>query len=355
LSGGLYPEHPPYRTGVVVPSDEQESRPARQLRRSISLGAQILGWAVAAGLLLAAGLRLAHLDLWAPAAALQSAAPTYFLLAYPLVLGAALARRVRLLAVAAVLLACQLWWFGSLLPVVHRSQASRPGETRVRVLSANLLAENRQAVDLAGAITREAPDIVALQEYTWRNGGALGDAPALGAYPYRLLAPTWSPDGIALFSRWPLSDQQTVVLAGRQALRATALTPAGPIVVVVAHTVAPVDGSSTRAWADQLRAIADFAAKVDGPLVIAADLNATPGNRQYAALTDRARVRDVLAATGSGYAMTWPANRRLLPPLVRPDHILVGRGVVPLRGHTITDPGSDHRAVVADVGLSPPR
>jgi endonuclease/exonuclease/phosphatase (EEP) superfamily protein YafD len=136
-------------------------------------------------------------------------------------------------------------------------------------------------------------------------------------------------------------------------LRATLMTDKGDVTIFVVHTVAPVDSGGVATWEGELRELRESLRQVTGPLVVVGDFNATSGNRQFVAIQHDAKIRDVLDATGSGYAMTWPANRAF-PPVVRPDHVLVGRGIVPLGGHTFGIPGSDHRGVVSDVGVTRP-
>jgi endonuclease/exonuclease/phosphatase (EEP) superfamily protein YafD len=281
---------------------------------------------------------------------LASAAPTSFLLAYPALIVAAVGRR-RFLAVAAICaITVQLSWFAPMLPGVHGPGSLPAGASKVRVLTANLFFFNAHGADFVGTVEKAAPDVIAVQEYTYINSSEFTESAVFAQYPYRVLLPTYQPDGIALFSKLPLTAERRLVLGGRKAIQATLATPAGPVSILVVHTIAPVDDSSTAAWSRQMNAIKNVARDIDGPLIVAGDLNATPGNRAYAELADVGKVHDVLSATGSGYAMTWPADR-FLPPFVRPDHVLVGRGVSALDGYTVGVRGSDHRGIVADVGI----
>lgn len=311
----------------------------------------VLGWGVVALLAALVVVRAMGWDDRPLLIGLAAVSPLLFLLPYPVLLVAAVGARRWLAGSAIAGIVLHLLWFGALLPFVHSDRSLPAGAVRVRVLSANLLYSNPRAAELASTVERTSPDLVALQEYTNRNGSRLAATSALAAYPYRLLDPDGTANGIALFSRFPFRDAQKVSIAGRKALRAVATTPVGPVTVVVVHTVAPVEGSAPD-WEDELRAIADLTHGVDGPLILTGDFNATAGNRQLAHVADRARVRDVLNATGDGYAMTWPADHRV-PPYIRPDHVFAGRGAVPLDGHAVTVPGSDHRGIVADIGLGP--
>jgi endonuclease/exonuclease/phosphatase (EEP) superfamily protein YafD len=92
------------------------------------------------------------------------------------------------------------------------------------------------------------------------------------------------------------------------------------------------------------------AAAPDGPLrILAGDFNAT---------LDHADLRRVLAGgyedaasvVGAGLHATWPEGR-LVPPTVAIDHVLADEraGVRAVSVHTL--PGTDHRAVFAELVL----
>jgi len=220
-------------------------------------------------------------------------------------------------------------------------------------MTANLLFNNTRAGALGSEIGSERPDLLALEEFTDRTSSALAASGALDAFGYHITRVTDEPSGIALYSRLPLRDAEVITVAGRPVIRALVVTAAGPVTVVVVHTVAPVDHATVANWSDELSGLASMVAVVHGPLVVVGDFNATDGNRPFATMKRRGGLVDALDATGKGYATTWPQNRRILPALVRPDHVLAGRGIVPLRGRTMNNPGSDHRAVVADLGVRP--
>jgi endonuclease/exonuclease/phosphatase (EEP) superfamily protein YafD len=335
--------------GPVVTAASARAATGAVLLRAVTL----TGWAVLAVLLGLAFLRIAHLDDRLFASVLSSAAPVAFLAAYPVLVVVACRRQRAASLVALVCIALHLWWFHAMLPLVHRDRALPAGATALRVMTANLLFTNTRAGELGPEISSEKPDLLALEEFSDHTSSALEASGALNAFPYHLTHVTYQPSGIALYSRLPLRDAQVVMVAGRPVITAVVVTAAGPVTVVVVHTVAPLDGASNVNWRTELRDIADMAATVRGPLIVVGDFNATDGNRPFVTIKSRGDLADVLDATGKGYATTWPQTLRLFPPLVRPDHILVGRGVVALRGRTMNNPGSDHRAVVADLGVRP--
>jgi len=59
----------------------------------------------------------------------------------------------------------------------------------------------------------------------------------------------------------------------------------------------------------------------------------------------------VASAQGRPYQMTWPRNRRIVPPLARIDHVLTTRGLAVTRIAAGVGRGSDHRPLIADVAV----
>jgi endonuclease/exonuclease/phosphatase (EEP) superfamily protein YafD len=302
-------------------------------------------------LVFTAFLRLTHTDNWVGGVFVSAVAPISFLAAYPVLAVASWRRRRAATVVAAICVALQVTWFHAMLPIVHRARPLPSGASRVRVMTANLQYQNPSAEQLGRIIQGEHPDLLALEEFSDRTAPEVERSGALTAFPYRAVRVTDGSDGIALYSRLPLRDVSYTNYSGRLFIRAGVLTASGPITVFVVHTTSPVDAQRRTSWSRELSLIRAMAAAERGPLLVVGDFNATDGNRPFVNLLHRDHLADVLDATGSGYATTWPQDHHLLPALVRPDHVLVGHGIAALSGRTVDNPGSDHRAVVVDIGV----
>lgn len=311
----------------------------------------VASWLVVALLVVTVAVRFARLDTWAAGAAISAVAPVSLLASYPMLIFAAIARRHAIAATAVGAILVQLWWFYPLLPLVH-DEGSLPKQAMpLRIMSANLLFDNGRAGSLSAEIAAKRPDVLALEEFSDQTASELRRTGVLNAFGYSAVRVTSGPSGIGLYSRLPLTNVMFHTIEGREIITAVLNTARGPVSLDVVHTIAPVDTASERQWRAQLAGLAALAATQRGLVVMVGDFNATDGNRPFAALKKRGHFADAFDAVGKGYAMTWPQNRRLLPPLVRPDHVLVGPGVVALRGQTLNNPGSDHRAILVDVGL----
>lgn len=215
--------------------------------------------------------------------------------------------RLALIALLA-LLALALWLTNVSRPGSHiegcAEGCATPGPRRegpLRVVSLNMLhgfprfdhLEERLAL-IAEAIQETDADIVCLQEVPWHWGNAaqrLAQATGLNYLYLRANGNRWAilfEEGEAILSRYPLREAAFVELeprAGlfehRVALRATALTPQGPLQVFVTHLTNGERGVNQ----GQVVSLVEFVARSDGgPAIVAGDFNATEDEPQIQAL-----------------------------------------------------------------------
>lgn len=204
---------------------------------------------------------------------------------------------------------------------------------------------------IAAELARIEPDVALLQEVWAADDGAdqaaiLGDR--LGFHVARTVNAEGRPQafGNAILSRWPILDQEMVVLpdangdpSHRSALTAILDTPNGPQPFTVTHLAWQYDASVLRQA--QLEAVVDLVIRhrsddpeVDPPPVLAGDFNAVPDSDEIRRLTGRsAPVRpgliftDCWEAVGSGVGYTWtrdnPHSAAALWPRRRLDYVFV--------------------------------
>jgi endonuclease/exonuclease/phosphatase (EEP) superfamily protein YafD len=116
------------------------------------------------------------------------------------------------------------------------------------------------------------------------------------------------------------------------------------VLVEAVHPLPPVTSSKVRSWRATLRALPSAGT---GPLrLLAGDFNATLDHRELRRLLDRGYV-DAADETGDGLRPTWPVLRRRPPITI--DHVLADERLEVVRYEVHDVPGSDHRAVVAEV------
>ncbi|WP_225725294.1 MULTISPECIES: endonuclease/exonuclease/phosphatase family protein [unclassified Nocardia] len=251
---------------------------------------------------------------------------------------------IPVLAVAALGLRAPLGVAATLVPLLVWAHlfgawwASHPvtvGDKRLRVVTQNLYAGNRQPADTARALVAIGADLVALQEVT--SADRAGDAILADAYPYHHAEGT-----VELWSRYPLgrSGPADVGAGWRRGLRALVQTPFGTIAVYVVHLPSARPGAT----ADRDRGLHTLSAELTADraenVVVLGDFNTTDTDRNWSGFAPG--YFDVQRRAGTGPGFTWPAGF----PIARPDHILV-RGLEASAASTFETPGPDHRAVTA--------
>ncbi len=214
--------------------------------------------------------------------------------------------------------------------------------TPLRVMTANVAAGATGARALVAIARRERVDVLSVQELT----------PALAAeleraFPYRVAEPRPGYAGTGLYARVPLEPARGPVGTRFAMAAATARVRGARIGLVAVHPIAPARWRSMPVWRRELRALPP--AGRDRLRVLAGDFNATLDHRELRRLLGTG-YRDAADRAGAGLRPTWPADRRF-PPGVTIDHVLADARVGVRSVRVIDLPGSDHRAVVAELRI----
>ena len=236
----------------------------------------------------------------------------------------------------------------AVLPRAIGGPESVPGARPVRILTFNLAkskADTQAVVDEAEA--RQA-DLVFLQELTRKKAEELNQAGFSASYPHQ--ATRFSEKfGNAIWSRWPLVRRDP--LATKEQPRADVEVPDSiPIEVVSVHPTAPIHRSDMKLWERDYRYL-PTAFSADIPIVLAGDFNATLDHDNLRDLIGTG-YRDAAEVLGDGLVPTWPSKIEFPPP-VTIDHVLAEKGISVSEYDVVQLPGSDHKAVFAEILLPP--
>lgn len=272
----------------------------------------------------------------------------YFAVAALIMLGVVVVTRNRSAIVVMLAVCVCLAW--CVLPRAVASPGSVEGRP-LRVLTANLNGGRGDAQVIVDLVRRLNVDVLSLQELTWSARDRLKAAGLEGLMPYQVSKPeTWGPVGSGVYARHPLRERIGVFQpVGHHMPVVEVELPGGQAVeVVVVHPVAPVPRTVPE-WEAGVSTLPPAPAS-GAPRILAGDFNATLDHAVFRRLLDTGYT-DAAAATGQGLVPTWPMRR--LPPLVAIDHVLTdGRaGAVGVQIHDV--PGSDHRALFADLRVRP--
>lgn len=264
----------------------------------------------------------------------------------PMVL-AVLLRRRRQAAVAGLALAVLA------VAVLPRAIPDGGGSTdgpALRVLTANALLGTADPGALVRMVREKRVDLLALQEFTPELATAL-DAAGIGELlPHREAHPAPRAAGSGIYSRFPLRDGGVHRHAASGFLQASAVVlvaGAAPVAFESVHPCPPASWDALDAWRSEVSS--QHPAKLAGtPRVLAGDFNATLDHAPLRELINTG-YRDAADAVGAGLVGTWgPYDGDRIPP-VTIDHVLVDRRLGVRGAEVLHTPGSDHRAVFAEL------
>ncbi|MER6579814.1 endonuclease/exonuclease/phosphatase family protein [Nonomuraea sp. NPDC001023] len=312
------------------------TRPRRVWRRRL---------ATAVAVLFAAGtaVRLGGLESGVLLVPLVSFTP-YFGVAALLMLGvAALVRSRAAVAVMLAVCACLAWL---VLPRALAGGTDAAAGRPLRVLTANLNGGRGDARTIVDLVRTLNVDVLSLQELTWAERDRLAAAGLETLLPYQVTRPeTWGPVGSGVYARHPLRERTGLFQpVGHHMPVVEAALPGGAVEVVVVHPVAPVP-STVPEWEAGVGTLPP-APSTGAPRILAGDFNATLDHAVFRRLLGTGYT-DAAAATGKGLVPTWPMRR--IPPLVAIDHVLTDGRARAVDVRVLDLPGSDHRALFADL------
>lgn len=245
-----------------------------------------------------------------------------------------------------------------------RQSVPPPQSDPLIVMTFNVHYANRNVDEIVALIERESPAIIAFQELVDELGIPLREA-LHETYPYEMNNATQSGLQVSTFSRYPLYPEPMPPDAWRaQKLRVEA--PQGSFTMWNIHLPTPLYFPPQRKQANILAA--DIA-RTPGPKLVLGDLNTTPQSQTHQKFTQH--LQDTHQLAGHGFGFTYPnipgyylarnsglLNNpvgRLLPPLIRIDHILVSDAFTVLSSRVIDGHfGSDHKPVIASLDFTSP-
>lgn len=253
-------------------------------------------------------------------------------------------RRPRAAAVGGLLLALNAAWQMPLW-VGEDPSAGRP----VVAATANLLYGWADLDALVREVRDREVEVLGVVELTPEAVAGLGAAGLDRLLPYRVLRPGPSAHGSGLWSRHPLAEQPawdgvhaapgaTVRIGGREVT----------VRVVHPYRTGRYSAALYRRDNRDLRArLAALPAEV--PAIVLGDFNATRDHQSFRRLLSDGW-RDATEVDGAGFVRTW-SPWQSGPALMQLDHILISRHFGVASTEVVRIPGSDHRAVVAELVL----
>lgn len=267
-------------------------------------------------------------------------------LGYLLPLASAVPARSRVLALLSVLgLAVHTAWAAPLFIADH-TESGPTGEGRLTVMSVNMEYGRADARDIVRLVREADVDLLSVQELTTDAVPRLRAAGLDRLLPYEHIVPSpTTPAGSGLWSRYPLSDRHRLEPASFRNLSAVVNVQGHRVTMLAVHPYPPVGPDGEELWRRDYATLEAGLARLDGPVVVAGDFNATQDHRPFRRLLGLGYT-DAAEADGAGLMLTWPA-RGGLPPLLSLDHVLVKGDVSVVEVVKAPVAGNDHFAVIA--------
>lgn len=255
------------------------------------------------------------------------------------------ARRIRM-AVVSLLVGVGL--LATIVPLYLSGDAAPlPDAGKFRLLSSNVLRNNRDHELLFDLIEHEDPDVIVLVEVGAEWADAIRSLDE--AYPFQVVVPRRS-FGAAILSRIPLQDvgdacdhpKMTAAPVVRFAVGNQEMT------LVAAHPVPPEGRVNANRRNAQLRQYATYVSEQTGPVILAGDLNCTSWSPYFKDLIRNSGLRD--SRRGFGLQPSWPVGVSWLQIAI--DHCLISPEIRVVDRRIGPDIGSDHRPVICDLAVT---
>ncbi|MBI3922571.1 MAG: endonuclease/exonuclease/phosphatase family protein [Armatimonadetes bacterium] len=234
----------------------------------------------------------------------------------------------------------------SFAPFYHGNPELPPPRAPVcRIVSVNAHKGGRTYRQVRSFLRSASPTVIVLEEVDaeWMDR-------LLDLMPYWVKEPRSNDFGIAIGSAVPVLGSRRIKEPATDIPSLVAhLSFHGKVFTVVgAHPPPPMDHRRWQARNRQLEQIAKTIKEMDGPVLLAGDLNITPWSPFFSDLLKQSGLGD--SRLHNGLQPSWPT---VLPPCLRIplDHCLVSPEVTVIRRRLGPYVGSDHLPVIVDVSL----
>jgi endonuclease/exonuclease/phosphatase (EEP) superfamily protein YafD len=237
---------------------------------------------------------------------------------------------------------------------------------RLHLVTWNLEVFSRPGTETAAVLRTVDADVIALQELQPEAATAIEADPILRErFPYRVLVPSQDVVGLGLLSRFPIGgatyatdpaiQEATLDVGGGQRLAIVHAHPFHAEIASLGDTRLPLGIDVGRRNADlvEIRRRVDARLAAGLPVLLVGDLNTADSEPAFDRLV--AGFRDVHAEVGEGTGWTWrPIRLEFLGlGVLRIDHVIVSRAIVPVSIRETCPTTGDHCLVRSELGIAP--
>ena len=239
----------------------------------------------------------------------------------------------------------------SIFPETTRGARASQMTNTVRLMTFNILGSNETPQRVVEVITENRPDAVVIIEYSSEWTQYL--QPLHVDYPYRLEQPRWHGFGIAVFSKFPITDSSVRQLAADRTdspmlIAMMDLGSSGVLRLAAVHLLAPMQPDRMSIRNQQMKEIEGLLPTDGIPTVLVGDFNCVPWSPFMQELMEGTGLHD--SREGWGYQGSWPTS--FWPMLIPIDQALVSDDVNVVDRQVISaSTGSDHLPILLEIAL----
>jgi endonuclease/exonuclease/phosphatase (EEP) superfamily protein YafD len=216
----------------------------------------------------------------------------------------------------------------------------RTDSRQFSLLLSNVLTSNQSKQKLIKLIQQQQADFVIALEVDrhWESGLKA----IYSDYPYQSVIPRNDNFGIALYSKYPLENIQSIDFAknGIPSISATVKLGGKEIQIIATHPLPPFNESFTLEQKLHFKALGKYVKGSENPIVVAGDLNTTVWSSAYDKLIALSNLKNT--RQGYGIIPSWSVNSILQLPL---DHVLISQQIQTVSIETMESIDSDHLPV----------
>jgi endonuclease/exonuclease/phosphatase (EEP) superfamily protein YafD len=231
----------------------------------------------------------------------------------------------------------------------HETPVWAKQATTFRLVSSNVYFENTDP-DLGPTLAGLQADVAVFCEFPDSIAKRLSNDGALDRFEFRA-TDGLSPTNVAIYSRYPFvgTPRSIGLKTGPEHLLAVDVNVRGTIVRVIGVHPSPGLDRGHAAFLETMRVLREEVRQSPYPIVLAGDFN---GSRWVPAVGELfgAGLTSAHEAAGHGLSSSWPVVS-WGPIFMRLDHVLYSKDVSAVKVVDAVVPGSDHRAIVADLAL----
>jgi endonuclease/exonuclease/phosphatase (EEP) superfamily protein YafD len=229
---------------------------------------------------------------------------------------------------------------------------------RIDLTVANVYVDNTAPARMARQLVASSADVIVIAEWSDAFGAAFDAAGGDSAYPHRLCNDCDNPEYVVtVASRLPLAEDSEVVTIGPLIVTKVVVSCGSrPLAVLAVHPTAMVDPGGYEEWKEQLDRLIEYIPTLEGPFVLAGDLNSTRFRPEFQRLL-RLGLVDAHDTLGRGLSTSFRLGTRgalaAAGTIVRLDHALLSDGVWPVVAHDLDSCGSDHVPFTVTLAVRP--